>query len=284
MRRLGCPILFGGGSSRSTTREGLAPRRRATLRDLSPYSSQQSRWRGGAAFWVGVRVLQRLYNHHPRAEGLVREKVPIKRLNCRCPLARRRWRWAVRLRNGFSVGTGATRSAKPPKTERGGSVPNEFAPNLPRSVFRLRRASPPYPLRGTTPRTINRVSGGCCASRGLRLRLRLFSRQPGHNEDAARTLHAGRENRSPPMGTSSGHDHGRQRDAGRRGGLSSAALLVWSAALHPASAALSQTQRARHFRKPSDRGTFANPATAALWGALGGTWRCVATRGKHSRA
>ena len=39
--------------------------------------------------------------------------------------------------------TGATRSAKPPKTERGGSVPNEFAPNLPRSVFRLRRASPP---------------------------------------------------------------------------------------------------------------------------------------------
>ena len=39
--------------------------------------------------------------------------------------------------------TGATRAAKPPKTERGGSVPNEFAPNLPRSVFRLRRASPP---------------------------------------------------------------------------------------------------------------------------------------------
>ena len=56
MRRLGCPILFGGGSSRSTTREGLAPRRRAIVRDLSPYSSQQSRWRGGAAFWACSRA------------------------------------------------------------------------------------------------------------------------------------------------------------------------------------------------------------------------------------
>ena len=50
----------------------LAPRRRAKVRELSPYSSQQSRWRGGAAFWVGVRVSQRLYNHHSRDEGLVR--------------------------------------------------------------------------------------------------------------------------------------------------------------------------------------------------------------------
>ena len=39
---------------------------------------------------------------------------------------------------------------------------------------------------GTTPRTINRPRG-----------LRLFSRRLGLNEDAARTLRAGRENRSP---------------------------------------------------------------------------------------
>lgn len=83
----------------------------------------------------------------PPRRGACAIIVPIKRLNCRCPSARRRWRWAVRLRNGFSVGTGATRAAMPPKTERGGSVPNEFAPNLPRSVFRLRRASPPCPMK-----------------------------------------------------------------------------------------------------------------------------------------
>ena len=52
-------------------------------------------------------------------------------------------RCVLRASNGFPARSGATRSAKPPKTERGGSVPNEFAPNLPRSVFRLRRASPP---------------------------------------------------------------------------------------------------------------------------------------------
>ena len=52
-------------------------------------------------------------------------------------------RCVLRASNGFPARSGATRAAKPPKTERGGSVPNEFAPNLPRSVFRLRRASPP---------------------------------------------------------------------------------------------------------------------------------------------
>ena len=82
---------------------------------------------------------------------------------------------------------GATRAAKPPKTERGGSVPNEFAPNLPRSVFRLAAGVAPSTgtLRGeagrkpregggrfcevgTTPRTTNRRIGACFASRGLR--------------------------------------------------------------------------------------------------------------------
>ena len=66
--------------------------------------------------------------------------------------------------------TGAARSAKPPKTERGGSVPNEFAPNLPRSVFRLAAGvAPESNEAGTIPRTANRVSGVVCASRGLRL-------------------------------------------------------------------------------------------------------------------
>ena len=78
----------------------------------------------------------------------MREKVPTWRLNCRCPSARRRWRWAVRLRNGFSVGTGATRAAMPPKTERGVSPVQRCWPRkLPRSVFRLRRASPPCPMK-----------------------------------------------------------------------------------------------------------------------------------------
>ena len=69
--------------------------------------------------------------------------VPTWRLNCRCPSARRRWRWAVRLRNGFSVGTGATRSAKPPKSERGVFRLSRLAEKQPRSLSRLRRASPP---------------------------------------------------------------------------------------------------------------------------------------------
>ena len=70
-------------------------------------------------------------------------------------------RCVLRAFHGFPARSGAARSAKPPKTERGGSVPNEFAPNLPRSVFRLRRASPP-PL-GHCPsgarRAVARVSG-----------------------------------------------------------------------------------------------------------------------------
>ena len=39
--------------------------------------------------------------------------------------------------------TGATRSAKPPKSERGAFQLSKLAEKLPRSVFRLRRASPP---------------------------------------------------------------------------------------------------------------------------------------------
>ena len=52
-------------------------------------------------------------------------------------------RCVLRASNGFPARSGATRAARPPKSERGGSVPNEFAPNLPRSLSRLWRASPP---------------------------------------------------------------------------------------------------------------------------------------------
>ena len=127
-------------------------------------------------------------------------------------------RCVLRVSNGFPARSGATRSAKPPKTERGGSVPNEFAPNLPRSVFRLRRASPP-PLghcpcgarRGACPalaedrfelwlgqhRAQPTAFSAVTAPRAAYASLRLFSRRLGLNEDAAGTLCTGRENRSP---------------------------------------------------------------------------------------
>jgi len=43
-----------------------------------------------------------------------------------------------------------------PKTERGGFRPSKLGEKLPRSVSRFRRALPPYPMRGTMPRTIYR--------------------------------------------------------------------------------------------------------------------------------
>ena len=97
--------------------------------------------------------------------------------------------------------TGATRSAKPPKTERGTFRLSKLAEKLPRSVYRavpcghfaslvrstfglrdfppnrrvaahLRRICggrrPRSNEAGTIPRTANRVSGVVCASRGLR--------------------------------------------------------------------------------------------------------------------
>ena len=206
--------------------------------------SQQSRWRGGAAFWVGFRPSTTTLQPPPPRRGACAIFVPTWRLNCRCPSARRRWRWAVRLRNGFSVGTGATRAAMPPKTERGVSpVQRDWPRKLPRSVFRAvpcghfaslvrstfgLRDFPPNrrvaahlrripagvaPLSnevGTTPRTTHRNTGVCLASRGLRL----FSRQRGLNEDVAGTLRAGRENRSPVhWGARSDDD---SRSCGRR--------------------------------------------------------------------
>ena len=53
---------------------GLAPappRHRARIVPVFVPTTPLARRRG---VWVGVRVSQRLYNHHIRAEGLVREK------------------------------------------------------------------------------------------------------------------------------------------------------------------------------------------------------------------
>ena len=86
MRRLGCPILFGGGSSRSTTREGLAPRRRAIVRDLSPYSSQQRRWRGGAAFWACSRASTTALQPPPPRRGACARKSPNQAAELPLPL------------------------------------------------------------------------------------------------------------------------------------------------------------------------------------------------------
>ena len=85
------PFLFGGLSS-LTTLAAFAKRKRPSVgryfqrQRVSPAPDGAScenhpRIRpylvvapSGAAFWVGVRVSQRLYNHQTRAEGLVREK------------------------------------------------------------------------------------------------------------------------------------------------------------------------------------------------------------------
>ena len=85
--------------------------------------------------------------------------------------------WCVRLAVDvcFALSTdsprevGATQAAKPPKTERGVSpVQRGWPRKLPRSVFRLWRASPLSFDAWTVPRTANRETGVVCASRGLR--------------------------------------------------------------------------------------------------------------------
>ena len=194
MRRLGCPILFGGGSSRSTTREGLAPRRRAIVRDLSPYSSQQSRWRGGAAFWACSRASTTALKPPTPRRGACARKSPNLAAELPLPLG------AAALALG---------GASPQRLLRGdgGDAGGDAAQNRARR-FGAKRVCPESaalgfppsagvaPLSnevGTIPRTTHRNTGGSCASRGLRL----FSRQLGLYEDAAGTICAGRENRSP---------------------------------------------------------------------------------------
>ena len=71
--RVARPNLFGGGASRLPTREGCSPAPDGASCEnhprIRPYLVVAP---SGAAFWVGVRVFQRLYNHHSRAEGRVR--------------------------------------------------------------------------------------------------------------------------------------------------------------------------------------------------------------------
>ena len=197
MRRLGCPILFGGGSSRSTTREGLAPRRRAIVRDLSPYSSQQSRWRGGAAFWACSRASTTALKPPTPRRGACARKSPNLAAELPLPLG------AAALALG---------GASPQRLLRGdgGDAGGEAAQNRARR-FGAKRVCPESaafgfpPPAGVAPDPAK--SGHCraqptakpawSAPRAAYASLRLFSRRLGLNEDAAGTLRAGRENRSP---------------------------------------------------------------------------------------
>ena len=102
-----------GGYLRAFQRQRVSPRaRRGFVREVSPYSSLLGRYPFGRGVW-GRRSRFRtpLKFRYPAPRGNASE-APKSRLNCASPSARRRWRWAVRLRNGFSVGTGATRAAR----------------------------------------------------------------------------------------------------------------------------------------------------------------------------
>ena len=68
-----------------------------------------------------------------------------------------------------SARSGATRAAKPPKTERGVSRLSKLTEKPPRSVFRLRRASPP--IHWISPCGARRADGPrwwCCEGRRCR--------------------------------------------------------------------------------------------------------------------
>ena len=72
--RLARPFLFGAWLRVPQREKVVAPRRRATLRELSPYSSQQSRWRGGAAFWACYRASTTALQPPPAPRGLCEKK------------------------------------------------------------------------------------------------------------------------------------------------------------------------------------------------------------------
>ena len=148
--------------------------------------------------------------------------------------------------------TGATRAAMPPKTERGNSVPNEFAQNLPRSLSRLWRASPPI------LRSLDTAAHDQPANRRV-FRLaqpspsaRLFPRQ----RDAARTLR-GRFAQGERI------DLAPRASAGR---TPSGTFQGW---------------RERRGRLFAARGAAVREtALRGKTGDLGGTWRCVCNAGK----
>ena len=102
-----------GGYLRAFQRQRVSPRaRRGFVREVSPYSSLLGRYPfGRGVLGRRSRFKTPLKFRYPAPRGNASE-APKSRLNCASPSARRRWRWAVRLRNGFSVGTGATRAAR----------------------------------------------------------------------------------------------------------------------------------------------------------------------------
>ena len=121
---------------------------------------------------------------------------------------------------GHSAKTGATRATRSPKSERGTFGANKFARKVPRSLSRLRRASPPYPMRDGQHRAQSTDkpawSAHPCSHRLRRLALSGSGDIRAAYAYGFGYFRASRSNHSPLRGTLTGHDHGRQQDAGRR--------------------------------------------------------------------
>ena len=118
------------------------------VREVSPYSSLLGRYPfGRGVLGRRSRFKTPLKFRYPAPRGNASE-APKSRLNCASPSARRRWRWAVRLRNGFSVGTGATRAARQHPSGRLRRCPSGSA----YSQNRTRRFSAKQARRKTAPR------------------------------------------------------------------------------------------------------------------------------------
>ena len=208
-RRVGGAFLF-GVATRAFQRQRVSPRAAAPSCERSPHVSQQSRWRGGAAFGSAFAFPNGSTTTTPAPRGLCDNR-PNQAAELPLPLG------AAALALG---------GASPQRLLRGdgGDAGGDAAQNRARR-FGAKRVCPESaalgfppsagvaPLSnevGTIPRTTHRNTGGSCASRGLRL----FSRQRGLNEDAAGTIRAGRENRSPVhWGARSDDD---SRSCGRR--------------------------------------------------------------------
>ena len=153
----------------------------------------------------------------PRPMGLARELSPMRPLIGVAPSGAGRGLWCVRLAADVcfascadnSARTGATRAARPPKTERGNSESNKFAPNLPRSVFRLAAGVAPYPMRRGQHRA--RSTGDTGAQfRLARPTLRFgYSRAKFGSTGTLRGLPKRARESFPASEGLSGHNHGR---------------------------------------------------------------------------
>ena len=208
------------------------PPRRGALRAKSPKAGELcvAPRRGGVGSCLAFPKRAKLGLPTPRPMGLARV-VPQETFDCPFApsgagrllrLLRQPLMYASRFKRTLRE-QGTTRAARPPKTERGNSKSNKFTLNLPRSVFRLRRALRPYPLRGTRPRTANRRHRRTIPPRAAYATLRLFSRQVG----SPRTLkgHSVWGARIFPRvrGTSGTRPHTMTGRGAARGGFGSAA-------------------------------------------------------------